>query len=230
MSYDILLFDADRTLFDFDASEKLAFFEVAPDHGFIPTNENFELYKKINVENWEALEKGLFTKEEIVVRRFSQFFDAIGINGDAKKINEDYLTALSTKSILYDDAIYLVDLLKKANKRIFIITNGVTKVQVGRMERSPLKEFLEEVFISEQMKVSKPQKFFFDLIAQKIKNYDSKRAIVIGDSLTSDIQGANNANLDCIWINLEGKVAPQELKITFEAKNLKEACEFLLKN
>ena len=228
MSYDILLFDADRTLFDFDASEKLAFFEIAPKYGVIPTEENFELYKTINHRNWEDLEKGLVKKEVLVVRRFEEFLTAVGKTGDAAKMNDDYLTALSCKSILFEDALPLLDRLKNAGKRIFIITNGVTKVQRGRLNDSPMLPYLEEVFISEQMSVSKPQKLFFDLVAQKITNYSPERAIVIGDSLTSDIQGANNAGLDCIWLNQDNAVNNKGLAITFEAKTLEEIGDFIL--
>ena len=228
MSYDILLFDADRTLYDFDASEKLAFFEVAPNYGVIPTDDNFELYKKINNENWQALEMGLFKKDRIVVRRFEQFLQAVGVQGDAVKMNDDYLTALSKKSILFEDTIALVERLKQAGKRMFLITNGVTKVQLGRIDGSPLQPYLENIFISEQMNVSKPQKLFFDLVAQNISNYSSERAIVIGDSLTSDIQGANNAGLDCIWLNPENAPNEKGLRVTYEAKTLMQIADFIL--
>lgn len=228
MSYDILLFDADRTLFDFDESEKLAFFEIAPRYGVASTNENFELYKKINHENWHALELGLVTKEVLVVRRFAQFLEAVHAVGNAQKMNDDYLTALSKKSILFKDTLPLLEKLKGAGKRIFIITNGVTKVQEGRLKDSPILPYLEQVFISEQMNVSKPQKLFFDLVAQKIEGYIPENALVIGDSLTSDIQGANNAGLDCVWLNLENAPNDKGLKVTFEAKSLDEIGEFIL--
>jgi YjjG family noncanonical pyrimidine nucleotidase len=228
MSYDILLFDADRTLFDFDESEKLAFFEVAPNYGVIPTEENFELYKKINNENWHALELGLFKKEVIVVRRFEQFLEAVNANGDATKMNDEYLTALSKKSILFNDALPLLKTLKANGKRIYIITNGVTKVQEGRLHGSPIEPYLDGVFISEQMNVSKPQKLFFDLVAERIENYSPERALIIGDSLTSDIQGANNASLDCVWLNPENAPNDKGLKVTFEAKTLPEIGEFIL--
>ena len=228
MSYDILLFDADRTLFDFDESEKLAFFEIAPRYGVASTNENFELYKKINHENWHALELGLVTKEVLVVRRFAQFLEAVHAVGNAQKMNDDYLTALSKKSILFKDTLPLLEKLKGAGKRIFIITNGVTKVQEGRLKDSPILPYLEQVFISEQMNVSKPQKLFFDLVAQKIEGYTPENALVIGDSLTSDIQGANNAGLDCVWLNLENAPNDKGLKVTFEAKSLDEIGEFIL--
>ncbi len=228
MSYDILLFDADRTLFDFDESEKLAFFEIVPRYGVASTNENFELYKKINHENWHALELGLVTKEVLVVRRFAQFLEAVHAVGNAQKMNDDYLTALSKKSILFKDTLPLLEKLKGAGKRIFIITNGVTKVQEGRLKDSPILPYLEQVFISEQMNVSKPQKLFFDLVAQKIEGYTPENALVIGDSLTSDIQGANNAGLDCVWLNLENAPNDKGLKVTFEAKSLDEIGEFIL--
>lgn len=230
MSYDILLFDADRTLFDFDESEKLAFFEIAPRYGVASTNENFELYKKINHDNWHALELGLVTKEVLVVRRFAQFLDAVHAVGNAQKMNDDYLTALSKKSILFKDTLPLLEKLKGAGKRIFIITNGVTKVQEGRLKDSPILPYLEQVFISEQMNVSKPQKLFFDLVAQKIEGYTPENALVIGDSLTSDIQGANNAGLDCVWLNPENAPNDKGLKVTFEAKSLDEIGEFILNN
>ena len=130
MSYDILLFDADRTLFDFDESEKLAFFEIAPNYGVASTDENFELYKKINHENWHALELGLVTKEVLVVRRFSQFLEAVNCCGDAVKMNDDYLTALSKKSILFKDTLTLLERLKRANKRIFIVIHKIRNLDL----------------------------------------------------------------------------------------------------
>ena len=229
MSYDILLFDADRTLFDFDESEKLAFFEVAPNYGVIPTDENFELYKKINNENWHALELGLFKKEVIVVRRFEQFLQAVNASGDAVEMNDEYLTALSQKSILFKDALPLLQALKAHGKRIYIITNGVTKVQEGRLHGSPIEPYLDGVFISEQMNVSKPQKLFFDLVAERIENYSPKSALVIGDSLTSDIQGANNAGLDCIWFNPENAPTPQNYRITHNVQTFSQMENILLK-
>ena len=167
----------------------------------------------------------------MVVRRFEQLYEYLGIkNGNAVKFDDDYLHALSKQSILYDYSMQLVDNLKKANKRIFLITNGVTKVQEGRIKGSPIEPYFEQVFISEQMGVAKPQKLFFDLVAQKIKNYNHSRAIVIGDSLTSDIQGANNANLPCVWLNWDNANPPPSLNITFEAKSLKQVETFLLNN
>lgn len=229
MDYDILLFDADATLFDFDKAEKIAFFEIAAQNGVIPTDSNFEIYRKFNLKNWEDLENGLVSKERLLVRRFEQFYAALNIqSGDPVKFNREYLSALSTKNILFDYALTLVKNLKNAGMRIFLITNGVTSVQDGRISASPIKDYLDGVFISEQLGVCKPEKLFFDLIAKRIENYDKKRTIVIGDSLTSDIRGAINAGLDSIWLNLKNAPYPKNMNITFEAKSLKEVEKILL--
>lgn len=231
MKYDILLFDVDATLLDFEKAEELAFFEVAKENKVNPTSQNFEIYKKFNLQNWADLENGLVTKERLLVRRFEQFYEALEINdGNPEKFNNDYLVALSSKAVAFDYAETLLKNLKNANKRIYLVTNGVTSVQNGRISSSPIQKYIDGIFISEQLGTCKPQKLFFDLIANKIENYDKSRAIVIGDSLSSDIRGANNAGLDNIWLNIKHLQRPADINITFEANSLEEIENILLNN
>lgn len=230
MSYNILLFDADNTLFDFDKSEKLAFFETLPLFGITPTEHNYSIYTRCNKQNWEALERGLIEKPRLLVKRFEDFLTEIEKPIDcAEQMHLKYTKLLSTKSILFEGALEMIKKLHKNGKRLFIITNGVTAVQEGRLYPSPIYPFIERVFISESMGVSKPQKLFFDLIEKQIPNFKRDECVVIGDSLTSDIQGANNAGLDCIWFNLEKKNAPNNLKINFEVFGFDKMLEILLK-
>jgi len=230
MSYDILLFDADRTLFDFDKSEEIAFLQTASLFNVEPSKENYLAYREINHKNWQQLEKGLFTKERILVKRFEEFFTYLNMDvSPAKQMHEVYTDNLSKVSILFDDALPMIERLYNSGKRLFIITNGIMKVQKGRVFPSPIFKYLENIFISESMGVSKPQKKFFDLVAKEIPNFDASKAIVIGDSLTSDIQGANNAGLDCIWFNPEKATAPEQYEITYNVSNFKQMQEILLK-
>lgn len=230
MSYEILLFDADRTLFDFDKSEEDAFYQTAPLFGIQPNKQNFYAYREINRRNWEQLEKGLFTKERILVKRFEEFLTFLDMPVvNAKEMHEVYTDNLSKISVLFDEALPMIKRLYDAKKRLFIITNGVTKVQKGRVFTSPIFKYLENIFISEQLNVAKPQKEFFDLIAKQIPNYNPEKTIVIGDSLTSDIQGANNANLHCIWFNPEKLSPPNNLKITYNVSTFAEMENVLLK-
>ena len=230
MSYSILLFDADRTLLDFDKSEELAFFETLPLFGIKPTEQNLDIYKRCNKANWEALEKGLISKPRLLVKRFEDFLTEIGMPiFSASEMHERYTQILSQKSILLDGALDMIKTLHKNGKRLFVITNGVTAVQKGRLFPSPIFPYLENVFISESMGVSKPQKKFFDLVAEQIPNFDASKAIVIGDSLTSDIQGANNAGLDCIWFNPENTPTPQNYRITHNVQTFAQMEDILLK-
>ncbi len=229
MSYKILLFDADNTLFDFDAAAKLAFFDMACKYGFAATDENYNIYEKINLDCWHEIERG-GDKQSLLLKRFATFFDAIGINGDVPAINQDYLTALSQKGILYDGTVNLLSTLKTHGKRLFLITNGVEIVQKGRLDQSNLAHYFENIFISEKMGVSKPHKRFFDLVEQQIPHFNKQEALVIGDSLTGDIAGANNAGLHCIWFNNKNMTAPANYAIDYTATTHDEVLQYILKN
>ena len=230
MSYDILLFDADRTLFDFDKSEELAFLQIVPLFGVEASMQNYHLYRDINHRNWEQLEQGLFTRDRILVKRFEEFLTAIGKPIDpAREMHEVYTDHLSKIGVMFDEALPMIERLYNAGKRLFIITNGLKKVQKGRVFPSPIFKYLENIFISESIGASKPQKLFFDIVAKEIPNFDASKAIVIGDSLTSDIKGANNAGLDCIWFNQEKATLPKGYTVTHVAHNFIELEKFLLK-
>lgn len=227
-NYEFLLFDADRTLFDFDASEKAAFYEVAPKYGITPNDEVHKLYCRLNNENWEALERGEFTKERILVRRYEQLFESLNIkNQSAENINRDYLAALADKSFVFGESEPLLREMKKRGKKIYLVTNGVKFVQDGRIARSPLKNLFDGVFISEEIGYEKPDIRFFAAVEKGIPGFDKSRAVVIGDSISSDIKGANNYGLDCIWLNEKGAPAPQNLKITVIIKSLNELYDIL---
>ena len=135
---------------------------------------------------------------------------------------------LSTKGILYDDTIELLESLKNAGKRIYLITNGVTEVQDGRIAATDTLKYFDGIFISEKVGASKPSKEYFDSVMRTIPDFDKRNALVIGDSLSSDIKGANNAGIDSLWFNPKQKNTPDNLKINYQAHSLKEIKEMLL--
>ncbi len=227
-NYEFLLFDADRTLFDFDASEKAAFYEVAPKYGITPDEKVHKLYCRLNNENWEALERGEFTKERILVRRYEQLFESLNIkNQSAENINRDYLASLADKSFVFSESEPLLREMKKRGKKIYLVTNGVKFVQDGRIARSPLEDLFDGIFISEEMGYEKPDTRFFEAVERGIAGFDKSRAVVIGDSISSDIKGANNYGLDCIWLNEKGAAVPSDLKITAVIGSLNQLYDIL---
>ena len=227
MGYRFALFDADNTLLDFTAAEDHAIKICLSDRGLPTDSETVSLYSAINDGHWKRLEKGLTTRDRLRVERFSDFFHAVGYEGDPVAMADDYMEALSRQTQLVDGAQELIASLHGRCK-LYIVTNGITSVQTRRFGGCPLAKYFDTCFISEQMGCAKPEKAFFDQVAASIPDFDPREALVIGDSLSSDIQGGINAGLDTCWFNPLGKDAPSGMKITHSIRRLSELEAILL--
>ena len=204
MKYRFILLDADNTLFDFDACEKTAFYQTMEGLGITPTEAMYQGYQEINDACWKQLEKGQITREELQRLRFLRFAHRFSLSLDPIDANCRYIENLSKLGILIPGAVDFVKALSEMAK-VYIITNGIARVQHGRFKDCPLLPYIQRIFISEEIGAAKPDKAFFDRVADMIPDFDTTKAIVIGDSLSGDIKGANNARLDCIWYNPKEK-------------------------
>ena len=219
--YEILLFDADATLLDFKRSEREAVIESLTFFGIPATDEVIEKYSEINDGYWKMLERGEITKKELMVARWASLLEYYGFEADAQEIAELYPVRLADKSHLIEGSEKLcADLYGKY--KMYIVTNGFKSVQQKRFCMCPLAKYFDEVFISEDIGYDKPAIEYFNEIAKRIPEYDPARAIIIGDSLTSDIQGGINAGIDTCWYNPEGKSAPAGMSITYIVSDLSE--------
>ena len=225
MKYRYILLDADNTLFDFDACEKNAFFLTMKELSGLANEEMYTRYSELNQACWNALEQGKLTQEELKVKRFEDLKKEFDISSPADEINKHYIENLSKQNILYPGAVEFVKKLSECFD-LYIITNGLATVQEGRFRNNPLCPYLKNIFISEKIGASKPEKIFFDRVASQIDNFDPQYALVIGDSLTSDICGANNAGIDCIWFNPKNKPCADE-KIDYEVSNYEQILDIL---
>ena len=226
MKYEFLLFDADHTLFDFNKSEYLALKSALEELGCPCDDTVIERYSEINVKYWKMLERGEIDKVSLKLARFVEFGREYGFEDKAEALSDLYMENLAHESHLFDGALEMIEELSK-NHRLFIITNGVKSTQDGRFGVSPITKYFEKIFISEVLGAEKPSKEFFDAVKCGIDGFDASRAIVIGDSLSSDIKGAINAGLDCIWFNPSGKEAPENWNITFDARSFDEIMNIL---
>jgi 2-haloacid dehalogenase len=227
MPYRIALFDADNTLLDFTLAEHDALCECLAARG-LPTDEGtVSVYSAINDSHWKKLEKGLTTREQLKVARFAEFFSVMGYGGDPSAMADDYVAALSRQRHLVDGALELVKSLY-GKCRLYIITNGITAVQKSRFGPCPLAPYFDACFISEEMGCAKPEKRFFDMVAEAIPDFDPAQAVVIGDSLSSDIKGGIGAGLDTCWYNPQGKTAPEGLNISYTVRDLGEITRIVL--
>ena len=228
--YTTILFDADNTLLDFSKSEHNSLIETMEHYGVPVTENNINTYVKINESLWKRLEKKEITKPELKKIRFRMFFDSIGFtfNGDALEVNEYYLSLLSQCGYTMEGAEALSEKLTKAGYELYIVTNGVAKTQALRLEKSGLLPYFKDVFVSETIGIPKPDKRFFDYVLEKINEKDKNRIVVIGDSLSSDIRGAENSGLDSIWLNLNDASLPDDLNPVATVRNLNELEKLLL--
>lgn len=228
MAYEVLLFDADNTLFDFDIAEKEALEKTMLEQGMAYDYEtHFQLYKEVNHKIWKELEEGKITQERLKSERFKRFGNEVGIEIDAKEASKRYLHHLSYASYLFPDSMNLIkDLSEKYT--IAILTNGLTAVQHRRVRGADIAKHCQGVFISEEIGLSKPDKAIFDFVLGEMSYGERDKVLMIGDSLTSDIQGGINAGIDTCWYNIFNKENATGIEPTYEIKSLKELAKILL--
>ena len=169
--YNCLLFDVDDTLLDFAASEQSALLETFQEFDIPCDAETISLYKEINTALWSSLEKGEIKKEKLVQKRFSLLLEKLDKKGNAAKINDFYLNKLSQKAIMYEGAATILKELAEV-ATIAVVSNGVEKVQKGRLEQSGLLNYIDAVFVSEKVGVEKPTREFFDTALNTLGVYN----------------------------------------------------------
>ena len=158
--YKILLIDLDNTLLDFDLAQRKALVKTLEKYGVEPSNENVELFRKINTFYWEEYEKGNITKPELLVRRFDEFFSIFKLKRDCEEANTSFLLELSYGSDIIENAdVVLEKLFSKVD--IYAVTNGVYNTQKRRVEESGLRKYFSDIFVSEKIGYQKPRNIRF---------------------------------------------------------------------
>lgn len=229
MKYEVIIFDADETLFDFKKSERAALKNAMSDFNIeYDENHHLKVYKAINDAIWKELEDGVITQDRLKVERFKRLAEKLNLQFDEVKFAKAYMNHLSYASFLYNDSIALVESLHK-NHRLIMITNGLTEVQDNRIRKSIIAKYFEDIVISEEVKVSKPDPKIFELALNNIRYTDKSKVLMVGDSLTSDIQGGINFSIDTCWFNPNKVTNKKEITPTYEISNLMELRDLLQK-
>ncbi|MCQ2485628.1 MAG: YjjG family noncanonical pyrimidine nucleotidase [Clostridia bacterium] len=221
--YSTLLFDLDDTLLDFGKSEDNAITKVFESYNIPCTPENKQLYSDHNKSLWKAFERGEITREQLFKVRFTELFRMMNIDADGIKANSEFVSYIAQDSYLIDGALEVCEKLHREYK-MYLITNGAVKAQRGRLKDSPLTQYFDGIFISEEIGFVKPQREFFDCVFSKIEETDKSKVLVIGDSLTSDIKGAVDYGIDSCWVRWNSKA---ENPATFSIGNITEILSVL---
>ena len=222
LKYIFLLFDLDHTLLDFDAAEDIALTQLLEEEGVEDIQAYKGYYVPMNKALWKDLEQKKITKAELINTRFAKLFAHFGIEKDGSYLAERYQFFLSKQGQTYLGVEDLLKNLIKQGYELYAATNGITLIQTGRLEQSGIKPYFKEIFISEQLHTQKPDAEFYEKIGARIPNFDKNHALMIGDSLSADIQGGNNAGIDTIWYNphhLENKTLAHP---TYEVHSYKD--------
>ena len=217
---EFLLLDLDDTILDFHKAERIALSKTFREFSLEPTEAVLDLYHKINKWHWEQLELGVMTREQVLVGRFDQLFGELDMEVDAAVCMKQYERNLSIGHYFLPGAEETIKRLHK-KYRLFLVSNGTATVQHSRLTSAGLYPYFEQVFISQEIGFNKPDKAYFDRCFERIPGFLPEKALMVGDSLTSDIQGGINAGLRTVWINPKHK-AFGNIRPDYEIVNLSQ--------
>jgi len=228
MAYTHVLFDADDTLFDFQAACRFALSETVANLVGHEIPDAFEMYERNNRLWWKAYEQGRTTMEKLSTGRFEDFIREAQLTdcGTPEEWKEEYQKNLGACAIMVEGAAELCEQLYGKCK-MYIVTNGIAAVQRDRMSRASIRHCFEELFISQELGCRKPQPEYFDLVLSRLGNVDKSGILVVGDSLSSDIKGGIDAGLDVCWFNPHGQ-DPGELNPKYTVSALSQIADIVL--
>jgi 2-haloacid dehalogenase len=227
MKYTWLLFDADGTLFDYDAAESHALSMTFQAYSLPYTSGVLEMYRQINDLMWQAFENGEMTQENLKVDRFRRLLIALGTRKiSPQDFSHLYLQILGNCTFLIEDAETVLHTLS-GQVHLALITNGLQAVQRSRLAQSTIGHYFEAVLISEELGIAKPDPGIFDAAFSAMGNPEKDQVLIIGDSLSSDIKGGRDYGIDTCWFNPHGKSRSTAGFIDYEIQNLMQILEIV---
>lgn len=197
-----LLFDLDRTLWDFDANASKALIQLHQHYRIdIPYDQFSHIYHQINDALWESYRAGSISKEYLHIKRFSQTLDYFHITTlSSSEIADYYLDACSQQTALIPGAIEMLDQLCSPRITLSIISNGFREAQIPKMRTSRLLPYFQHIFLSEEIGYQKPDVRFFNAVLHRLQA-QPQDCLVIGDDYRVDILGAQAAGIPQVHFN-----------------------------
>ena len=221
MRYDVLLCDADNTLFDFNKAEENAFAIACEAMGFSFTPELLATIPPSTRRFGSCLNRAASSRVFCACGGLNSFWRRSIREDDAQKMCDAFVEALGRQSVPLDGAVEAVRRWS-AKIPVVIVTNGIAQVQRGRMAKSELRPYISGLVISEEVGAAKPNPLMLEKGMELAQATDKRRALMLGDSLTSDIAAAKNAGIDACWFNPKGAANDKGLPIAYEIASLDE--------
>ena len=212
--YKYLLFDLDDTLLDFGKAQILAFKKLLEDENIEYGDELFEQYETINKSLWRSFERGEISNKVVTSERFIRFFALFGIEVDGSEVDNRFRSYLAEGNQLFEGIVEMLEKLSLTHK-LYIASNGIGITQHTRLKNNNLNKYFDKIFISEEIDSKKPDREFFDIILKEVGVEDKGEVLMIGDTLTSDILGANNVGIDSCLVDIHG-IENSEINPTYK--------------
>ena len=219
--YDILFLDLDDTILDFKKAEGIALSKTLRELGVDPTEALLEQYHHINIAHWQRLEKGELTRDQVLVGRFRVRFEQLGIPASPEACAAGYEHNLAIGHYFLPGALEAVQRLHR-RCRLFLASNGTAAVQDSRLTSAGLYPYFEQIFISQEVGADKPSPAYFSRCFARIPDFDPSRAMIAGDSLTSDIRGGLNAGIATCWVNTRHLPPDPAIRPDYEIASLSQ--------
>ena len=217
-----VLFDVDDTLLDFGKAEAAAIGKTFERIGIPVTEELIRRYSEINAQQWARLERGEISREQVLTGRFDILFSELGLhNIPSEMAQASYEYLLGIGHYFVDGAEALLEALKDKYE-LYIVSNGNASVQDRRLKSAGIIPYFRDIFISERVGFNKPSAEFFDACFERIPGFERDKAIIVGDRLSSDIQGGINAGVKTCWFNPKGEAPDPDIRADYEIKHLSE--------
>jgi 2-haloacid dehalogenase len=213
--------DLDDTIFDFHKAERIALSKTLETLGLQPEPAVLARYSEINAEQWRLLERGELSREEVKERRYRLLFEEFGMEISPVLTARTYERNLSIGHYFVEGAEALLETLSRTF-RLFLVSNGSSDIQRSRISSSDIPAYFEKIFISEEVGFNKPDVRFFDAVFAEIPDFDRAQAVIVGDSLSSDIKGGKNCGITTVWFNPKGLEAPADVQPDYTISRLCE--------
>jgi len=215
--YKHLLFDLDNTLLDFNKSSHLAFNELMQLFEIKQEQNLYDIYTPINAKYWHYFERQKISAKELSSGRFKEFLQHINFKANAEEMADKYIDLLVKHSTWIDGAEKLIQTYAQSH-HLHIITNGLSKAQHLRLEKHEMKKYFTNIFISEEINISKPHQLYFQKVHQTLQKAPKQEILVIGDNPNSDIKGGRNFGVDTCWYDYKQN-KKQSAKANFKVDN-----------
>ena len=216
-----IMFDLDDTILDFHTAERHALKAAFDKLGIAADDELLTRYSEINAFCWQQLELGKMTREEVLVSRFEKLFREKGIRCAPRTAQDCYERFLESGHFFVPGAEELLEELYPKYD-LYLVSNGNTVTQESRLKSAGIAPFFKGIFISEQIGVNKPDREFFEACFSEIPDFRAEDAVIVGDSLTSDIRGGINAGIKTCWFNPGHKPERDDIKADYMFHALSE--------